>query len=324
MIISRTPFRISFAGGGTDLRAVYSQEPGMVLSTSINKYMFISIHPYFFPEKTLIKYSRTELVEAITDIQHPIVREVLEEFGVSGVDINSVADIPSGTGLGSSSSFTVGLILAVAVYAERYASKEYLADFASTIEIDRLNEPIGKQDQYAAAYGGLNFITFYPDERVTVEKVNIAPQYLRQLEDNLLLFYTGDTRSAKDILSEQKKNSESGKKKKNTARLSHLATVLREELAMNNIDAMGEILHESWMYKKEMASKISNPRIDHYYSLAMKAGASGGKLLGAGGGGFLLFYVPEEKRETVRRELHELNEMNFEFDKSGSVIIYNN
>ena len=324
MIISRTPFRISFTGGGTDLRAVYSREPGMVLSTSINKYMFISIHPYFYREKTLVKYSKTELVDDIATIQHPIVREVLKYFSVSGVDINSVADIPSGTGLGSSSSFTVGLLLAVAAQAEQYVSKEFLADLASTIEIDRLGEPIGKQDQYAAAYGGLNFITFHPDEKVTVEKVVITPEKAKELEKNLLLFYTGDVRSAKDILSEQKKNSESGKTKKNTEKLTRLTRTLKEELEKGNIDAMGDILHEAWTYKKEMASKISNPRIDELYIKAREHGALGGKLLGAGGGGFLLFYAPEEIQAELRRALKDLEEMDFQFDNSGSVIVYNN
>jgi len=324
MIISRTPFRISFTGGGTDLRAVYSREPGMVLSTSINKYMFISIHPYFYREKTLVKYSKTELVDDIATIQHPIVREVLKYFSVSGVDINSVADIPSGTGLGSSSSFTVGLLLAVAAQAEQYVSKEFLADMASTIEIDRLGEPIGKQDQYAAAYGGLNFITFHPDEKVTVEKVVITPEKAKELEKNLLLFYTGDVRSAKDILSEQKKNSESGKTKKNTEKLTRLTRTLKEELEKGNIDAMGDILHEAWTYKKEMASKISNPRIDELYIKAREHGALGGKLLGAGGGGFLLFYAPEEIQAELRRALKDLEEMDFQFDNSGSVIVYNN
>jgi D-glycero-alpha-D-manno-heptose-7-phosphate kinase len=296
----------------------------MVLSTSINKYMFISIHPYFYREKTLVKYSKTELVDDIKTIQHPIVREVLEYFSVSGVDINSVADIPSGTGLGSSSSFTVGLLLAVAAHAERYASKEFLADMASTIEIDRLGEPIGKQDQYAAAYGGLNFITFHPDEKVTVEKVVIPPKKAEKLEKNLLLFYTGDVRSAKDILSEQKKNSESGKTQKNTEKLTHLARTLKEELEKGNIHAMGEILHQAWTYKKEMATKISNPRIDEIYTLAREHGALGGKLLGAGGGGFLLFYAPREIQPELRSALEDLEEMEFRFDNSGSVIVYNN
>jgi D-glycero-alpha-D-manno-heptose-7-phosphate kinase len=325
MIISRTPFRISFAGGGSDLPAFYHEEPGMVLSTSIDKYMFISMHPFFSPDKTQLKYSKTELVDSIEDIHHPIFREALKMENLSGVDITSIADIPAGTGLGSSSTFTVGLLHALSAYNGKYASKEYLSAQACNIEINILDEPIGKQDQYAAGYGGLNFITFYPNEDVTVERIVLNPELFDQLQDNLMMFYTGDIRSASKILKEQSKNTSSSSDKRNNLRkMIGLAKDLRNELENSNIDSMGDILHTSWNYKKELAAGISNPKIDEYYDQAMKAGATGGKLLGAGGGGFLLFYTPREQHDSVRAALSELRELDFKFDQAGSIIVYNN
>ncbi len=323
MIVCRTPFRISFAGGGSDLRSFYRHEPGMVVSTSINQYMYISIHPFFYADQMLLKYSRSELVKSADEIKHPILREVLTMFGTGGVDISSVADIPAGTGLGSSSSFTVGIIHALCAYTGRFAGKEYLAATASEVEIERLGEPIGKQDQYAAAYGGLNFITFRPDESVTVESVALDSGSRDELQNRLLMFYTGDTRSAGDILSEQKSNLEtSGARREGLRRMTGLAQDLRRELEQKNLDAMGELLHASWQYKKDLASGISNPRIDGYYQAAMAAGAGGGKLLGAGGGGFLLFYVPPERQASVRAALSQLREQQFRFDQAGSVVVY--
>ncbi len=295
----------------------------MVLSTSINQYMYISIHPYFFADQTLLKYSKSELVKSNAEIKHPILREVLSIFNVGGVDISSVADIPAGTGLGSSSSFTVGLVHALCAYTGRFASKEYLAATASEIEIERLGEPIGKQDQYAAAYGGLNFVTFRPDESVTVEPVALDVEHIDLLQRSLLLFYTGVVRSAGAILSEQKSNLEgSAEKHGGLEKMTKLAFQLRSELERHNLSAMGEILHESWRYKRELASGISNPSIDHYYDIARSAGASGGKLLGAGGGGFLLFYVDPEQQDQVRAALSDLREFKFRFDHSGSTIVY--
>ncbi|HUX13434.1 MAG TPA: GHMP kinase [Spirochaetia bacterium] len=323
MIVCRTPFRISFAGGGSDLRSYYRHQPGMVLSTSINQYMYISIHPYFFSDQTLLKYSKSELVRSNSEIKHPILREVLSMFDVGGVDISSVADIPAGTGLGSSSSFTVGLVHALCAYTGKFASKEFLAETASQIEIERLGEPIGKQDQYAAAYGGLNFVTFRPDESVSVEPVALDGDHIERLQRNLLMFYTGVVRSAGGILSEQKSNLEtSSEKRKGLEKMVNLATQLRRELEQHNLDAMGEILHESWQYKRELASGISNPSIDHYYDVARDAGAAGGKLLGAGGGGFFLFYVDLERQDRVRAALSELREFKFRFDHSGSTVVY--
>jgi D-glycero-alpha-D-manno-heptose-7-phosphate kinase len=325
VIISRTPFRISFAGGGSDLPAYYREEEGMVLSTSIDKYMYISLHPYFHAGHTLLKYSKTELVEDIDEIKHPIIREAMRLFGTTGVDISSTADIPAGTGLGSSSTFTVGLLHTLAAHNGRYASKEFLGATACDIEINRLKEPIGKQDQYAAAYGGLNFITFLPDETVNIERLVLNPAKFKELQDNLMMFYTGDVRSASLILKEQSSNTSGNSgKRDNLRKMVRLAQELRRELEQNNIDAMGEVLHQSWIYKKELATGISNPRLDSWYEAARRAGASGGKLLGAGGGGFLLFYVPKERQEAVRAALGELRSLDFRFDQAGSVIVYNN
>lgn len=325
MIISRTPFRVSFAGGGSDMPEFFRDEPGMVLSTTIDKFMFISVHPYFHKDRTLLKYSRTEEVDRIADIQHPIIREVLQLYGLQGLDISSTADIPAGTGLGSSSTFTVGLLHALAAQKGFYAGKEYLGATACEVEIERLKEPIGKQDQYAAAYGGLNFISFYPDGQVGVESVVMQPQACARLEHNLLMFYTGTTRSASAILREQGSNISSSHDKKAMLRqMCGHARTLRSELERNNLDSMGEILHESWLLKKKLASGISNPEIDVLYDRAMAAGALGGKLLGAGGGGFLLFYVPDEHHDQVRLALSGLQELQFRFDRAGSIIVYNN
>jgi D-glycero-alpha-D-manno-heptose-7-phosphate kinase len=322
MIISRTPFRISFAGGGSDMRGFYSREPGCVLSTSIDKYMYIAVHPFFFPGQTLVKYSKTELVHDVAEIQHPIVREVLTHFGVSGVDINSIADIPSGTGLGTSSAFTVGLLNAVHAYLGRFAARQELARFACEIEIERLKSPIGKQDQYASAIGGLNFLRFEPDESVTVERIAIDAGKLTALQDNLLTFYAEGSRSANSILAEQSSNmTRSGAALEAQRRIVHLAEQLREELLKGNIDAMGGVLHEAWVRKKELAAGVTNGRIDDIYDRAIKAGAGGGKLLGAGGTGFMMFYVTPDRQAEVRRALSGLRELALRFDASGTTII---
>ena len=325
MIITRTPFRISFAGGGSDLRNYYEKFGGSVLSVSINKYIYLSMHPYFDDDSYLLKYSKTEQAKTLEDIQHPIIRTVFEKYGIKGVDFNSSADIPSGTGLASSSAFTVGLINLCNVYTDKYMNKEDIAELACKVEIEDLKEPIGKQDQYACACGGLNFIEFQKDGVVDVEKLYLQTDAYRVLEKNLLMFYTGKTRAAGSILAEQKKNTTNDEAKiNNLHKMVQLSKDLKEELLKGNINAMGEILHTGWMYKKELANGISNPNIDHYYELAMQNGALGGKLLGAGGGGFLLFYVEEQHRTRVRKALQDLKEINFSFDSKGTQVIYYN
>ncbi len=325
MIISRTPFRISFAGGGSDLENFYLNYGGAVLSVSINKYVYLSMHPYFQEKKFLLKYSAHELVDSVDKIQHRIIRQIFTDYNISGVDFNSSADIPAGTGLGSSSSFTVGIINLCNAYTGKYMSKEDIADYACTTEIKKLGEPIGKQDQYAAAMGGINFFEFTRNDTVTVEKIILHKEKYSELENNLLMFYLGDTRSASSILKEQSSNIVSDNAKiENTKKMVNLANDLKRELQQNNIDSFGEILHTGWMYKKELASGISNERIDHFYDIAIKNGASGGKLLGAGGGGFLLFYVKEDNKEKLRTALTGLEEFDFSFDETGTTIIYYN
>lgn len=323
MIITRTPFRISFAGGGSDLPSYYEKFGGAVLSVSINKYMYLFMHDYFDSNKYMLKYSKTELVDSLDKIQHPILKAVFSKYNISGVDFSSIADIPAGTGLASSSAFTVGLINLCNVYTDKYMEKSDIAKLACDIEINELKEPIGKQDQYACACGGLNFIEFSKDGNVDIEKLYLQSDAYRVLEKNLLMFYTGKTRSAGSILAEQKKNTEEDSKKiSNLHKMVKLAKELKAELLKGNVDAMGDILHSGWLYKKELANGISNPDIDYYYDLAMKNGAKGGKLLGAGGGGFLLFYVEEQFRNKVRTALKDLKEIDFNFDSKGTNLIY--
>lgn len=325
MIITRTPFRISFAGGGSDMADYYEKYGGSVVSVTINKYMFLTIHPYFKQDECFIKYSKTENIKNVDHIKHPIIKDVFKRYNLQGVDFSSIADIPAGTGLASSSAFTVGLINLCNAYTDKYMNKKDIAELACKIEIEDLKEPIGKQDQYACACGGLNFIEFYKDGVVDVEKLYLMSNAYHSLERNLLMFYTGVTRKAGNVLAETKKTLENGDAKvQNLHKMAALSRELKEELLKGNIDAMGEILHRGWIYKKELNGMVSNSDIDYYYDLAMKNGASGGKLLGAGGGGFLLFYVQEDKKEQLRKALSDLKEINFQFDNKGTSIIYYN
>lgn len=322
MIGTRTPFRISFIGGGSDLREFYRRHPGHVLSTTINKYMFVFIHP-FFDERIQVKYSKTELVNTIDDIQHPIVREALRRFAVRGVDINSIADIPAGTGLGSSGAFTVGLLNALYAYCGQNPTRETLARESCEIEIDILKEPIGKQDQYAAAFGGFNFLTFHTDDSVTVEPLKVADDLLRKFENSLLFFYLGGSRPTKDILGGQKHNIVTNKKTfLKIKRMTELAQALRNSFLAGSLQDVGAILEENWFLKKELAPKVSNDKIDHYYDVARKNGASGGKLLGAGGTGFLMFYCEKNQQEKLKRALSDLREYKICFDQEGTKIIF--
>jgi D-glycero-alpha-D-manno-heptose-7-phosphate kinase len=322
MIATRTPFRISFAGGGSDLRSFYCRQPGCVVSTSINKYMYILVHP-FFDSRIQVKYSRTELVGSIAHIQHPIVRIALQQFQLEGVDINSIADVPAGTGLGSSCSFTVGLLHALYAYTGKFASKELLAQKACEIEIGILKDPIGKQDQYAAAYGGLNLITFFPDESVQVAPIVMPAGRRRQLSENLLMFYLGGTRSAAEILGEQQVNIQRDKKKfASLVRMTELARQLHASLTEGAVDDLGPILDENWCLKKTLSPHISEAWIDDCYETARKNGATGGKLLGAGGSGFLLLYCPKENQEQLALSMRDFRRMDFGFDSAGTTIVY--
>jgi len=321
MIITKTPLRVSFCGGGSDIAAFYREHGGCVLSTSINKYMFIMIHPYFHEGSTVLKYSKTEVVSDIKDIEHSIFNCVLNMYDLKGVEITSMADIPAGTGLGSSSSFTVGLLNTVNAYVGKLVSKTKLAELASEIEIEYLKSPIGKQDQYAAAVGGLNFIRFNQNDSVTVEPLLLGKKATDELQGNLLMFYTGEVRNANEILTEQTANSTKSDKVNNLKQMCRLAEVMKEELEKENISVFGDLLNENWQLKKSLASGISSGYLDEIYDKAIKSGAKGGKLLGAGGAGFFLFYCEKEKQDNLRSAL-QLKELPFAFENDGSSIIF--
>lgn len=324
MIISRTPLRISFAGGGSDLPSYYQESEGAVLSTTIDKYIYLAVHKYFYPNQSLLKYSKTELINNNSEIQHPLFRECMQLLDIHGIDISSMADVPAGTGLGSSSAFTVSLLNVLHAYKHEAVSPEYLAAKACEIEIERLGDPIGKQDQYAAAYGGLNFIRFNPDHSVNVEKIIMNPATKLQLDRNLLMYYTGTTHSASAILREQNKEMQNLSKRQVIGKMVEMAYELKRVLENNNIDDFGRILHEGWLLKKSISNGISNQVIDDLYNAGIQSGALGGKLLGAGGAGFVLFYVPEERQESFRRQMGNYIELPFQFENYGSKIIYTN
>ncbi len=326
MIISKTPCRVSFAGGGSDIESYYREHGGAVVSVTIDKYVYLTLQQKF-DHHIRIGYSRTEEVEHVDQIQHPIVRHCLRMLGPQqGIEITSHADIPSrGSGLGSSSSFTVGLLNGLYAYQGRHVSAQKLAEQACHVEIGLCGDPIGKQDQYAAAYGDLRMYHFRQDGSVDVEPLICKVSTIERLQNNLMMFYTGLTRSAADILKEQ--TAVLGERSSAIAtmhRMVEYAHALRHELENSNPDGVGEILHESWLLKRTLTGSISNSAIDGWYEAARKAGAVGGKILGAGGGGFLLLYVPPERREAVKAALHQLRRIPFRFEHEGSKIIFYN
>jgi D-glycero-alpha-D-manno-heptose-7-phosphate kinase len=321
MIITRTPFRISFAGGGSDLEAFYQHEPGLVISTAIDKYMYIAVKEHF-GDTFRISYSRTEHAETVDQIQHNIVRETLRSMGVKqGLEIVSMADLPAQAGLGSSSSFTVGLLHALYAMNGRVATAERLASEACHIEIEKLHEPIGKQDQYIAAYGGLQMIQFNPDGTVFVDPIVCTVETRRELNRRLLLFYTGLTRDARDVLSKQQINT--AERLPVLRRMCDIARELREVLTSGrDLNVFGRLLHSGWEAKKSLETSITNSKIDEYYERGIQAGALGGKLLGAGGGGFLLFFCEPHLQHRLREELAEMKEVPFSLDPQGSKIVH--
>jgi len=324
MIVSRTPLRISFAGGGSDLPAFYRHEPGGVVSTAIDKYIYITVNKKF-DHKIRASYSVTEIVDRVDELKHELIREALRLVGLNGgIEITSISDIPSqGTGLGSSSTYTVGLLKALYAYKGQHVGAERLAREACQIEIEICGKPIGKQDQYIAAYGGLQHIRFKPDESVFVDPVICSPETKRELQRRLLFLYTGLTRSADDILAEQTRNIESDEGRRQALQtMVKLAQELRDALAANDLGSFGEILHCGWLEKKTLASGISNSRIDEWYERARQCGAIGGKITGAGGGGFLLLYALPERHEEILQALPELRPVPFGFEPQGSKIIY--
>ena len=320
MIISKTPLRISFVGGGTDFEDFYKKYPGRVLSTSINKYIYLTINPKF-DGQIRVSYSKTENVAHRNEIEHPIVKTALEHMGIEkGVEIVSVADIPGkGTGLGSSSSFAVGLLKALHHLQGKQVLPGELAKLACQIEINKLGSPIGKQDQYAAAFGGLNVVTFNTDGRVTVDPITLSEKVKEDFQNHILTFYTGIERQANGILHEQKQNI--GNTFEFLKKLSDMVLPFKEALVKGDFQQMGSILHQNWLLKKELATGISSPRIDQMYQKALVAGAYGGKILGAGGGGFLLVLAPPEKHQSITAALSEYRNVTFKFSEGGSSIV---
>lgn len=321
MIIVQTPLRISFFGGGTDFPAYFHEEGGCVLSTAIDKFIYVTIKSRF-DHLLRVGYTKTEMVDSLDEIQHELIREALRKTGIkAGVEVTTMGDIPSeGSGLGSSSTVTVGALHALYAYLGELPSAEQLAREACEIEIDTLGAPIGIQDQYIAAYGGFRFIEFKTSGQVCVERVSLDENRQRRLNDNTMLFFTGMTRKANRILSEQKTNIRD--RRTVLGEMKAIAHTARRELLEGNVDAMGELLHESWLLKKSLASKISNGDIDDMYETARRAGALGGKITGAGGGGFLLLYCPHERQQAVRDALG-LQELPFRMAIDGTKVIFN-
>jgi len=322
MIITQTPLRISFFGGGTDFKDFYSQEEGCVLSSAIDKFIFVIANRRYDP-LIRVGYSRTELVNSVDEIQHDLVRESLKIAGVhERIEIGTMADIPStGSGLGSSSAVTVGVLNALYAFRNEPQPLEILAQKACEVEIGHLGRPIGKQDQYIAAYGGLRFIRFLPDEQVVVERVAINESETRRLNQHLMLFYTNHGREAETILKEQRENIKD--RLPVLRELKAMAYRARRLLEQGSFDELGRMLDESWQLKKTLASKISNSDIDEIYAKACKAGALGGKITGAGGGGYLLLYCPREKQYDVRAALSGLRELPFHLEFDSSKVIFN-
>lgn len=323
MILVKTPFRVSLVGGGTDLPAFYQKNGyGAVVSAAIDKYMYVMIHPYFH-DKLRVKYSQTEDVDDIAQLKHPIARECLKLMQVtSGVEIASIADIPAGLGLGSSSSFTVCLLHALYAHQGKYVTKRKLAEQACEIELERLGEPIGKQDQYASSVGGLNYIRFEADGAVSVDPLTINSAVTSELTRRLMMFYVGAPRAAREILTEQRDNISDDAKYAAARRLADLAGEMGNAIKAGNLGLVGEILHDGWQLKKGLASRITSVEIDEIYDRARRAGAAGGKLLGAGAGGFMLFYCEPQFQADVRRCL-SLRELPVHCDREGSKVIYN-
>jgi D-glycero-alpha-D-manno-heptose-7-phosphate kinase len=322
MIIVQTPLRVSLFGGGTDFRSFFLEEGGCVLTSAIDKYIFVTIKKRF-DEKLRVGYTQTEMVDRVSEIQHDLIREAFVITGIDrGVEITTMGDIPSrGSGLGSSSTVTVGTLHAIYTLKGEMVTAECLARQACEIEIDRLGKPIGIQDQYIAAFGGLRFMEFSPSGEVSAHKIELSPSQARRLNENLLLFFTGITRRSGSILSEQKQNI--NHRRDVLCEMKKMAYIARDELLSGNMDVIGELLHDSWALKKQLASKISNGGIDEMYAAARRAGAIGGKITGAGGGGFLLLYCPHEKQEAVRAALGDLQELSFQLEHTGSKVIFN-
>ena len=321
MIISQTPYRVSFAGGGTDLPAFYRQEYGAVLSMAIDKHMYVTVSPRF-ESSTRVAYTKVEIVDAVAQLQHELVREALSMTDLGRhLEITTVGDVPSGTGMGSSSSLTVGVLLALHAYKGHIVSAKNVAEQACRIELDALGKPIGKQDQYAAAFGGLNYIRFNSDDSVDVEPVPAAPEMMQELSGRLMLLYTDKQRDADSIL---KRQSEGTKDRMPILRaMRDLAHEMRLALGGGGgLDEFARLLHEAWELKRSLGFGISMDKVDAWYTKARELGAQGGKLLGAGGGGFLLLVAPRDCQERIRQALGHPRELTLGIDRRGGRIIF--
>ena len=325
MIIARSPLRISLGGGGTDLPSYYREHEGFLIAAAIDKYVYVTINRPF-NEGIYLKYSEIEHVKTVDEVSHNIIREALklENLNTPQVEISSIADLPSGTGLGSSGSFTTALLKALYAYRHRHINPEELAELACSIEIDRLQEPIGKQDQYIASVGGITCFAFHKDNSVTFAPLKISRETFHALEDNLLLFFTGFSRSASEILKDQHVKSQ----KNDTDMLNNLHFVKeigylsKDALESGNTDKFGELMHQHWEHKKKRSGGMSNQNIDTWYETALKNGAIGGKVVGAGGGGFLMFMAHDAAKLRSAMTKSGLQEVRFKFDFEGTKVIH--
>jgi D-glycero-alpha-D-manno-heptose-7-phosphate kinase len=325
MIITRSPLRITLGGGGTDLPSYYRRDGGFLIAAAIDKYVYVTaMRP--FVEGIFLKYSKLEHVTAVDDVQHPIIREAIRMLGfrTPQIEITTLADIPAGTGLGSSGSFSTALLKALYAHRRRLLHPNELAELACDIEINRLGEPVGKQDQYIAAYGGVTCFTFHPDDSVDARPLAMSMDALFNLEDNLLLFFTGFSRSAGSILQDQKQRTEQDEADmlSNLNDVKDLGVRSLRALEKGDTQAFGELMHEHWEHKKRRSKGMSNPQIDEWYELGRKNGAIGGKLVGAGGGGFLLFYSEDHRRLRAAMRRAGLEEVRFRFDFEGTKVLF--
>lgn len=326
MIITRTPFRITLGGGGTDLPSFYCEHGGFILAVGIDKYMYLNVNTPIVDDKVRVRYSQSELVDRSEQVQHTLAREALRYFKIDcGMEIVSVADIPAGTGLGSSSAYLVGLLNALHALTQDPAGAERLAEEACYIELDVLKKPIGKQDQYMAAFGGVTTLDIQPDGKVSVTRMELDVDLVESLEHNILMFYTNEMRDATAIL----KNQDEATKTKDRTVVTSLSEIkdigieIRDAISKGNLRYFGELLDVHWQAKKRLSQGISNPQIDAWYDLAKQNGAIGGKISGAGGGGFLMIYC-EEKKARLREVMHTagLRELKFRFDFEGSKVVF--
>ena len=326
MIITRTPFRMTLGGGGTDLPSFYREYGGYILAVAIDKYMFLNVNTPIVDDKIRVRYTSSEIVDHVDDVKHTLAREALRHFGVSsGIEIVSIADIPAGTGLGSSSSYLVGLLNALHTLLQDQATPQKLAEEACSIELDVLKKPIGKQDQYMAAFGGLTTLRIDPDGRVCAARMDLDVDLVESLEHNILMFYTNEMRDATAILKEQDNATRSKDRVvvQSLREIKDIGLEISDAISKGHLRRFGELLDVHWQSKKRLAEGISNPQIDAWYELAKQNGAIGGKISGAGGGGFLMLYCEDNKvrlRDAMRAA--GLRELRFRFDFEGSKVVF--